>query len=138
MPDRRRGRGANWTPTQARELLAIPVMYVLLRMAGPTFSGSSRASVSRLVEIRPFVRTDQLLPGLACGFPTSVNWEQWESAVVPVLLDPKFDPCTPLIREMLNRNPREYANVLGEALGVQFHKAGYGPLPPERLVARRG
>lgn len=104
-------------------------MYVLLRMAGPTYSGSSRASVSRVVDIRPFIRTDQLLPGLACGFPTSFNWKQWETGVVPVLLDPRWNPKLPVIKEMVDRNPREYAALLGEALAIRFHEAGYGPLP---------
>jgi len=131
MGDSRTGRGANWTPVQARRLLAVPVMYVLLRMAGPCFSGTSRASQSRLVDIRPFVRTDQLLPGLACGFPTTFNWKQWQTGVVPVLLDPRFDTGIPVIKDMVTRNPREYADLLGEALGVQFHLAGYGPFPEE-------
>jgi hypothetical protein len=66
---------------------------------------------------------------LACGFPTSFNWKQWQTAVVPVLLDPRFDPDKPVIKEMVDRNPREYANLLGQALAVSFHEAGYGPLP---------
>jgi hypothetical protein len=66
---------------------------------------------------------------LACGFPTSFNWKQWQTAVVPVLLDPRFDPDKPVIKEMVDRNPREYAELLGEALAVSFHEAGYGPLP---------
>jgi hypothetical protein len=129
MGDHREGGGANWTPAQAQKLLALPVMYVFLRMAIPIFPGTSRAAASRLVQIRPTVRHDQFLPGLKCGFPTTFNCVQWETAVVPVLKDPRFETSKPIIREMIDRNPREYAALIGEALALSFHEAGYGPLP---------
>jgi len=129
MGDNREGLGANWTPQQAKDKLALPVMYVFLRMAVPIFPGTSRASVSRLVQIRPTVRQEELLTGLKCGFPTTLNWKQWETAVVPVLTDPRFQIDKPVIKEMIDRNPREYAALIGSALGVSFNAAGYGPLP---------
>jgi hypothetical protein len=129
MGDNREGGGANWTPAEAQKSLALPVMYIFLRKAIPIFPGTSRASVSRLVQIRPTVRHDEFLPGLKCGFPTTVNWKQWGTAVVPVLKDPRFETSKPIIRDMIERNPREYAALIGEALALSFHEAGYGPLP---------
>ena len=49
--------------------------------------------------------------------------------MVPVLKDPRFETNKPIIKSMIDRNPREYAALIGQALAVSFHEAGYGPLP---------
>lgn len=130
---RRFGVGQNLTPTEARDKLAVPVLFILLRLAVPIYRGTSRAAWSSLVDIRPLPGfTPNILPAVTVpGFPVTVNGRQWERAVRPVLEDPRWDPSTPNEGFLLlwEGNAPELARIIGEALALSFHEAGYGPLP---------
>lgn len=128
MGDSRSGLGANLTPLEAKENLAIPVVYILLGKALPIFPGTSRASQSRLVRIQPKIRQDQYLSGFVAGFPVIVNWRQWQLGVVPVLKDPRWDVSQPINRVFLQTDLAKFVDLVGEALKLSFHEAGFGPL----------
>jgi len=133
LAQRRFGRGQNLTPAEAREKLAVPVLYILLGLAVPIFRETNRAAWSALVDIRPTVGVPSYLPGVSVpGFPVTVNGKQWDKAVRLVLEDPRWrglNPNTGLLF-LLRGNASELARVLGEELALRFHQAGYGPLPP--------
>lgn len=141
LAQRREGRGQNLTPTQARDLLAVPILYCLLGLAVPIFRNTNRAGWSALVDIRPTVGVPEYLRTVTVpGFPVTVNGRQWERAVRPVLEDPRWDPRKP--REgfllLLRGSAPQLAFVIGEALALSFHEAGYGPLPPTAAGSNSG
>lgn len=135
MTDKRRARfgqrGGNLTPTQAKNMLALPVYAVLSQQAVPIYPGTSLAAPSGLVGIFG-------LPGFSCRvipggrvlqLPVWVNDRQWERAVVPVLQDPRWHRPNPVIDGLASNNLELLVETLGEALAQSFHEAGYGPLP---------
>lgn len=135
MADKRRARqgsvGGNLTPKQARDVLAIPVYAVLTGQATPIFPTTNLASWSGLVGIfrKPGFSCRVLPGGKTAFFPTWVNGRQWERAVVPVLLDPRWNASNPLFQQVSITNLDELVRLIGEALAQSFHDAGYGPLP---------
>lgn len=123
MGTSRMGLGANLTPSEAREKLAVPVLHVLLGLATPLFEQTGVTRPSGLVSIRPTG------PGAhQTGYPEfpgveTLNAKQWQKAVVPVLVDPRWDVTTPINR---SRQPAELVRLLGLALEGSFQAAGYG------------
>lgn len=141
LAQRRFGRGQNLTPTEARDKLAVPVLYILLGMAVPIFRGTNRAGWSALVDIRPCVSVPEYLRSVTVpGFPVTVNGRQWERAVRPVLEDPRWDPGKPSsgFLLLLRGNAQELSRIIGEELALSFHEAGYGPLPPTAQGSNSG
>jgi hypothetical protein len=61
--------------------------------------------------------------------PVWVNDKQWETAVVPVLLDPRWSDTNLLFQMTASNNLSLVVQSIGNALAVSFHVAGYGPLP---------
>jgi hypothetical protein len=129
MPDYRRNRGigakgGNLTPAEAQRSLAAPVWAVLTGRAQAQYPNSSYASCSGLVYL--------VATGIGCangplpvpGLPVCLNWKQYDSAVVPVLLDERWQ--APVFQLL---DPRQAIPMLGEVLAQSFHDAGYGPLP---------
>jgi len=143
LAQRRFGRGQNLTPTEAREKLAVPVLYILLKLAVPIYRNTNRAAWSALVDIRPvpgFSGGDVLPSVTVPGFPVTVNGRQWDRAVRPVLEDPRWDPSKPNsgFLLLLKGNAPELARIVGETLALRFHEAGYGPLPPPASGSNSG
>jgi hypothetical protein len=134
MADKRRARqgsiGGNYTPAQAKKLLALPLYALLSKQAVPIFPGTSLAAPSGLVGIFR-------LPGTACRqaaiqatpLPVWINGTQWERAVVPVLIDPRWASTNPLFQSLQTYNLISLIDMVGNALAQSFHDAGYGPLP---------
>lgn len=137
MADKRRARqgslGGNYTPAQARKILALPVYALLRGNAVPIFPGTSLAAQSGLVGIfRTPGNSCRTLPnGVTMVLPVWVNDKQWETAVVPVLLDPRWSDTNLLFQTMASNNLNLVVQSIGNALAVSFHDAGYGPLPPD-------
>lgn len=135
MSDKRRAaqgyRGGNLTPAQARSTLAVPVYAILQGQAMPVFPGTSLAAPSGLVGIfKTPGGSCRILPkGEIAGFPVWLNDRQWERAVVPVLLDPRFQSSNVNFQVTASTNLSSVIGMIGEALAVSFHEAGYGPLP---------
>lgn len=133
MGDKRRARqgavGGNLTPKEAKVILAVPVYALLSGMAVPIFPGTDVAGPSSLVGI--FRK-----PGFGCRgilgqvgvFPCWVNDRQWERAVVPVLVDPRWSAESLLFQQLSSTNSNLLVRMIGEALAASFHAAGYGPL----------
>ena len=135
MSDKRRARqgsvGGNLTPKQAKVVLAAPVYAILSGNAVPIFPGTNLASPSGLVGIfrKPGNHTRWALGHTAAGYPVWVNGRQWERAVVPVLVDPRWRASNPVIAQTAAVNAHQIVNLIGDALAQSFHDAGYGPMP---------
>lgn len=137
MADKRRARqgskGGNLTPEQARKILALPVYAVLRGQAVPIFPTTNLASTSGLVGIfrKPGGSCRNLLDGKTMVLPVWVNDRQWERAVVPVLLDPRFTNSNPTFVQTSSVALNSVVDMIGDVLAVSFHEAGYGPLPDD-------
>ena len=136
MSDKRRARpgqkGGNLTPAEAQKKLAVPVYAMLAGDAVPIFPGTSLAACSSLVGIfvKPGPKCRILSTGQLAVFPVWINAKQYNTAVVPVLTDPRFDPNQPVFQSFsLYNNTHLLVQAIGEALAQSFHDAGYGPLP---------
>jgi len=135
MSDKRRARqgskGGNFTPTQAKKLLALPVYAVLRGQAVPIFPGTSLAAPSGLVGI--FMKPGSSCRGLPGGrgivLPVWLNDRQWERAVLPVLQDPRWSNSNPTFVQTASVNFPSVVDMIGNELAASFHAAGYGPLP---------
>ena len=122
--------GGNLTPKQARDILAIPVYALLSGQATSIFPGSSISAPSGLVGIFRKPGGSRSYPGgKTAVFPCWVNGPQWERAVVPVLIDPRWASSNLLFQQLASNNLSYLVNLIGEALAQSFHDAGYGPLP---------
>lgn len=134
MGSRRYGAGANLTPNQAKERLAIPCLLLLLDAALLDFRTSTITSPARTVYIRSSTKTagvaDSILQ-LGVGLTmmnVAVNDKQWDTAVRPVLEDPRFNPRTPLNQHRIDVGlVSQLVDEIGEALRLSFISAGYGP-----------
>jgi hypothetical protein len=135
MADKRRARqgsiGGNFTPAQAKKLLALPVYAILAKQAVPIFPGTSLAAPSGIVGIFR-------LPGTSCRLsaagqvlvlPVWINGTQWERAIVPVLVDPMWNSTNLIFQAVQSNNLNLLVGMIGTALAQSFHDAGYGPLP---------
>ena len=135
MPDKRRARvgqkGGNLTPEEAKRKLAIPVYAMLVGDAVPIFPGTSLAAPSALVGI--FIKPGKKCRGLSKGataiFPVWINDKQYETAVVPVLVDSQDNAQSAVFQALSSSNLSYLIEALGNALAQSFHDAGYGPLP---------
>lgn len=130
MGERREGRGSYLTPLEASRILPGLLLWVLLGLAVPVYQETSRSNRGALVEIRPSGRASQYsgidLPYVS---PLTIHADQWERAIMPVLLDERWDPRMPLNDVRLRSQPSEYLRLLGLALGESFHQNGFGELP---------
>lgn len=137
MSDKRRARqgskGGNFTPAQARNLLALPVFAVMRGQAVPIFPGTSLAGPSGLVGIfrLPGNSCRQLPVGKGLVLPVWLNDRQWERAVVPVLQDPRFQGSNLMFQATASNNLTYLVEAIGNELALSFHAAGYGPLPDD-------
>jgi hypothetical protein len=136
MVDKRRARigqkGGNLTPAEAQKKLAIPVYAMLQKDVVPIFPGTSLAACSSHVGlfVVPGSKCRSLSNGMMAIFPVWINAKQYNTAVVPVLTDPRFDPTQPVFQSFsANNNTHLMVQAIGEALAQSFHDAGYGPLP---------
>lgn len=135
MADKRRARqgskGGNYTPAQAKKLLALPVYAVLSEQAVPIFPGTSLAAPSGLVGIfrLPGTHCRHLPTGMTLVLPVWINDRQWERAIVPVLRDPRWNSSNLIFQAVQTNNLNVLVGMIGEALALSFHEAGYGPLP---------
>ena len=135
MSDKRRvqqgGRGGNYTPAQAKKILALPVYAVLQGQAVPIFPGTSLASQSGLVGVfrTPGKSCKSLAAGKTMVLPVWLNDKQWETAVVPVLQDPRWQSSNLTFQAIASGNLTLLVGAIGDALALSFHEAGYGPLP---------
>ena len=116
------GLGANLTPQQAKEQLAGPVLLILQEGAVPVFPQTSLASPSREVWVLrvPGKRSQGISSDI---YPKIVGGKQWDTAVCPVLEDPRWQ--SPTFRFL---SPAVQRSLVGEALAQSFHAQGYGPL----------
>lgn len=128
---RQGGKGGNYTPKQARDLLSAPVYAVLAQQAVPIFPGTSLAAPSGLVGIfrLPGTHCRHQPNGVTVVLPVWLNGRQWERAVVPVLRDPRWSNQGLIFQWVQNNNLPLLIGFIGEALALSFHEAGYGPLP---------
>lgn len=135
MADKRRARqgsvGGNYTPAQAQKLLALPVYAVLSEQAVPIFPGTSLAARSGLVGIfrLPGLNCRSVGRGMTLVLPVWINGTQWERAVVPVLVDPRWAATNPIFQAVQNSNQSSLVAMIGAALARSFHESGYGPMP---------
>lgn len=67
--------------------------------------------------------------GTGTGLPVWINDKQWETAVVPVLTDPRFQGPALIFSTFASNNLTAAIELVGDALAQSFHDAGYGPLP---------
>jgi len=121
----RLGPARFYSSTEAQELLAGPLFYILAGHAEVQFPSSSRAAPAPFVRI---IRTSQLF-GLRYlpRFPVTVQWKQWKDAVVPVLSDPRWDIQNPLNKRALSDgNVDDLIHQIGQAVQQSFQAAGYG------------
>lgn len=121
----RLGAARLYTPEEAQDLLAAPVLFILMGKAEVHFPDSSVAAPSGFVHVSRKGKAFGLryLP----RFPVTVQWKQWDVAVVPVLQDPRFDVRSPLNRRAIDDgNLRDLINKIGLALKQSFEAAGYG------------
>jgi len=133
MADKRRARygavGGNLTPKQAKEKLTLPLYAVITGQAHPTYPTGNLASPSALVSIVPndggCARTPD---GRGTGLPCHVNGKQWQTAVVPVLQNPLWDPSNLGFHALAGSNWTNLLTVLGNAIAQSFSDAGYGPV----------
>lgn len=135
MADKRRARqgslGGNYTPAQAKKLLALPVYAVLTQQAVPIFTGTSLAAPSGLVGVfrLPGTHCRHMASGMTLVLPVWINGPQWERAIVPVLTAPMWNSTNLIFQSVQTNNLSLLVNMLGNALAQSFHDAGYGPLP---------
>jgi hypothetical protein len=136
MADKRRirgpaGSGANLTPKEAKDALALPVYAVLAGQAQAVFPTSNLASDSSLVGIFAHAGVScRVSPnGKTITLPIWVNGRQWRRAVLPVLQDPRWNNALPVWQATAATNLTTLVDMLGNALAESFHEAGYGPLP---------
>jgi len=136
MPDKRRIRGGtgktggNLTPNEAKRMLTLPVYAILTGQAHPEYTGSNVASPSKLVVIRANsggARTKDPF-GKGLGLPCSVNGKQWNTAVRPVLEDPRWNASNAIFTAVATSNWSYFLESLGNALAQSFSDAGYGPV----------
>ena len=126
MGDRRFGRGSNLTSSQAKELLPIPTLWVLIGLAEPIFQESTRSNRGSLVEIRQTRNHGNLTSSYGVFSPITLSANQWEKGVLPVLTNPLWDPSTPINRSLIQHNINEFLRLLGIELEKSFIQAGYG------------
>jgi len=137
MADKRRAqqgsKGGNFTPEQARRLLALPVFAILRGDAVPIFPGTSLAAPSGLVGVfrKPGTTCATIPVGRGLVLPVWLNDRQWERAVVPVLIDPRFQGSNLMFQATASNNLSYLVQAIGNELALSFHEAGYGPLPPD-------
>lgn len=135
MPDKRRARqgqkGGNLTPAEAKKKLAVPVYAMLVGDAVPIFPGTSLAACSALVGIfvKPGPKCRLLSKGTTAMFPVWINDKQYQTAVVPVLVDAQNNAQSAVFQALGSTNQTYLIDAIGNALAISFHQAGYGPLP---------
>lgn len=122
----RLGPASILSPAQARDLLAAPVLFLLMGKAEAHFPDSSTAAPSGFVHVTRKGNSFGVL--YLPRFPITVHWKQWNEAVVPVIQDPRFNIKSPLNRRAIaDGNLRELIDRIGLALEQSFEAAGYGP-----------
>lgn len=108
-----------YTPDEAYSVLAQSCRQVLYGGYQVTYPGSCRSGPGSVVRLIPVRRVEgQVL------HPLEVRRDQWETGVVPVLVDETWWPGNPLNRDLPES---EYLERLGDALRASFIAAGWGP-----------
>ena len=113
---------------EAAGILGLPCYLVLTGYAKPYFPTTTRSHPSRTVVVLPDgVGASGTVPlGVrpSSVLPVSVDGEQWNRCVVPVLEAPFFS------RENLatwSNPPSEVLILIQRSLGLSFESGGYGP-----------
>jgi hypothetical protein len=115
---------------EAAEVLALPCYLILSGYARPYFPTTTRSHPSRVVVVLPDgdgsagvvrsgVRPAEVLP-------VSVDGEQWNRCVVPVLRSDALTRDNPATWSLPSW---EVIVLVGRAIGSSFAVAGYGPYP---------
>lgn len=113
------------TPDEAKAVLAIPCLRILVGDAQPVFPTRNRGNWSPLVCIFPIRLSTS---GPVTTYPVVVDGRQWERAVVPVLLDPQWQVSNSVIRTALTGGQQQWLlDAFGNAIRASFQAAGYGP-----------
>lgn len=114
--------------TEAAGILGLPSYLVLAGYAKPYFPNTTRSYPSRTVVVLPdgVGASGTVLLGVrpTTVLPVSVDGEQWNRCVVPVLESPFFS------RENLatwSNPPLEILSLIQRSLGLSFESGGYGP-----------
>ena len=81
MPNHR-GKGRNLAPEDLKNLLAVPLYYLILGQAQVIYPITSTSAQSSFIKI---VRTGRVAGGDEGYFPISLGWKQWNEVVVPVI-----------------------------------------------------
>jgi hypothetical protein len=108
------------TPDEAKVILTEPCLRILVGDAQAIFLPRNRGKPSPWVWIIPIRGNRQ---------PTVfVGRDQWEKAVVPVLLDPQWSTSSSLIKEALSGGQLAWLlEVFGNVLRQSFLDQGFGP-----------
>lgn len=111
------------TPDEAKSILTLPCLQILLGNAQPVFPTRNRGNWSPLVRIIPVKRNSS---GIV--YPVIVDGKQWQTCVVPVLKDPQWTVTDPLMSTSLfGGDPYLIVEAFGNALRESFQLGGYGP-----------
>ena len=79
----RRGRGRILTADELREVLTIPVFYILLKQAQAAFPETATPHPSSFIQI--ILVGNRVEYPHRSRFPVTVNWRQWQTIVAPIL-----------------------------------------------------
>lgn len=128
------GRARPLTATEARRVFPELVVLILLGKAQVIFPSTSTPSPSDKVIVRTNPKSSQEVRGISLAGSVSLNWDQWENVMYPLLNGIRtgawgfLDPNNPLNRRSLCHvgDARRYIDQVGRAVEEFFEQAGYG------------
>lgn len=107
---------------EAEKELPIPCLLILMGIAQPIFTDRDRSKPSSVVMISR-VKGKQIPIGIPVTLPYSIDWKQWNRAVIPIIEDERWRPDNPV---MIGLDTTEYLSLLGSAIRQSFIDEGWG------------
>lgn len=116
------------SPEEAQKELPIPCLFILGGVAQPVFPFADRSTPSTTVMIWRVRGVDAAYGGIRASLPYPVDYRQWRTAVIPVLMDERWAARNPLnVASLLTGGLPELLEQLGKALRTSFSATGWGP-----------
>jgi hypothetical protein len=106
----RSGPGALLTPDQLAANFSLPVYRIVTGSAQVTFPNQDRGKQSSYVLLTGTNSSVHSDINWLANFPLTLNWFQWESVIVPVLLDPRVSGWSGVLRS--NGKPCYLSNTI--------------------------